>query len=67
MEMKGLETLLLNASTKSLCSKMGLSANSHHTYNIKYDGHIYLLLGFDDPREVKSSSFIRLIAKAGTK
>lgn len=46
---------------------MGMSAHSHHTYNIKYDGHIYLLLGFDDPREGKSSSFIRLKAIAGTK
>jgi len=58
METKGLQTLLLNASTRSLCSKMGLSAHSHHTYNIRYDGHIYLLLGFEDPREGKSSSFI---------
>ena len=46
---------------------MGMSAHSHHTYNIKYYGHVYLLLGFDDPREGKSSSFIRLKAKAGKK
>lgn len=55
METKGLETLLLNASTRSLCSEMGLSAHSHHIHNIKHDGHIYLPLGFDDPREGKSS------------
>lgn len=67
MEMKGLETLLLNASTRSFCSKMGLFAHSHHTYYIKYDGHIYLLLGFDDPREGKSSSVIRRKATAGIK
>jgi len=46
---------------------MELSAHFHHTYNIKYDGHIYLLLGFDDPREGKSSSCIRYKAIAGTK
>jgi hypothetical protein len=55
------------ALTRSLYSKMGLSAHSQHIHSRKYDGHIYLLLCFDDPREGKSSSFIRLKATAGTK